>query len=223
MIKAIFWDNDGILVNTEHLYFEANRHIFKRFDIDITMEIFTEYSLVRGQSIFEFIEAKGYNSDYIEKLRQERDDYFAGLLKKNNKNLLIDGVPDALEKLHEKFLMAVVTSTRKRHFDIIHEHTGITRHFDFILTAENFENSKPHPEPYLKAFEKSGFKKSECLVVEDTERGLQAATAAGLKCIIIPNELTKGGKFLNAWKILKKISDMEDIVLSQSPVFTDAK
>ena len=104
--------------------------------------------------------------------------------------------------------MGIVTSSRKDHFEIIHKQTGFLKYFDFIVTSEDVKNTKPDPEPYLKALELSGMKKEECIVVEDSERGLRAAIAAGLKCYIIPTELTKNSDFTGAEKVLNNIKEI---------------
>jgi len=67
---------------------------------------------------------------------------------------------------------------------------------------------KPHPEPYLKALELSGFSREECLVIEDSPRGLAAAVSAGIRCMVIPSKFTSGNNFTGAYKILKSVRDL---------------
>ena len=67
---------------------------------------------------------------------------------------------------------------------------------------------QPRPEPYLLAVERSGCGKAECLVIEDSERGLLAATAAGIQCIVVPSEFTRGSGFAGAYKVLASITDL---------------
>ena len=104
--------------------------------------------------------------------------------------------------------MGIVTSSRKDHFELIHRQTGFLKYFDFVVTSEDVKNTKPDPEPYLKALEISGMKKDECIVVEDSERGLRSAIAAGLKCYIIPTSLTLNSDFSRAEKILNNIKEI---------------
>ena len=74
--------------------------------------------------------------------------------------------------------MAIVTSSPKNHFHIIHSRTGFLEFFDFYLTREDYTNSKPSAEPYLLALQKSGLNSQDVLVIEDSPRGLKAAKAA---------------------------------------------
>jgi beta-phosphoglucomutase-like phosphatase (HAD superfamily) len=81
-------------------------------------------------------------------------------------------------------------------------------YFHFVLTASDYTHSKPHPEPYLLAVERSGFRPEECLVIEDSERGLTAALAAGLRCIVVPNAFTRGSNFAGAYKVLESLTEL---------------
>ena len=73
--------------------------------------------------------------------------------------------------------------------------------------------SKPNPEPYLTALKKSGFNAEECLVVEDSPRGLASALAAGIRCLVIPNDLTRGASFTGAWRVLESCLEIPGEVL----------
>ncbi|MCL5030211.1 MAG: HAD family phosphatase [Bacteroidetes bacterium] len=204
MIKAIFWDNDGVLVDTEKLYYQANKEIFATIGIEISEDVYVEYFLKRSSGTWHLAETKGLSRDDISKLRNERDELYSNLLL--NKMEVIDGASETLAKLFGKYKMGIVTSSKKRHFDIIHNNSGLLKYFDFVLTVNDYANSKPEPDPYFKALELSGLKKEECIVVEDSERGLKSALAAGLKCIVIPTNLTKYSNFSGAEKILAKIT-----------------
>jgi len=200
-------------VDTEHIYYQANLEIFREdYGMELPEDKFIEVSLIQGRSVFELAEYKGFSESETEKFRTKRNQRYSELLRKENSKLLIDGVKETLSRLPESLYMGIVTSCRKDHFRIIHQSTGILRHFKFILASGDFEKSKPFPDPYLAALTKSGFKKNECLVVEDSERGLQAARAAGLECVMIPRGLTKRGNFTGACKILDRIEQIVDIL-----------
>jgi HAD superfamily hydrolase (TIGR01509 family) len=104
--------------------------------------------------------------------------------------------------------MGVVTSSRKDHFDVIHRHTGLLKYFDFVLTASDFSRVKPDPEPYLRAVDRSGVSPQACVAIEDSERGLESATRAGISCIVVPTSLTQGGDFAGAQRILASIGEI---------------
>jgi HAD superfamily hydrolase (TIGR01509 family) len=203
MIKAIFWDNDGILVDTEKLYYKASKLTFTKIGIDLTDQMYVEFFLKQSHGTWHLAKELGYSDETISELRRERNQLYGKLLETEIE--IIDGAESVLKKLYGKVKMGIVTSSRKDHFEIIHKQTDFLKYFDFIVTSEDVKNTKPDPEPYIKALQLSGMKKEECIVIEDSERGLRAAIAAGLKCYIIPTELTKNSDFTSAEKILDNI------------------
>jgi len=205
MIKAIFWDNDGVLVDTEHLYFQATQDVLGGFGIDLTARQFSEISLQAGESLFCL--AKGKLSEQeMETARNSRNALYAELL--SQKQTILPGVEEVLASLRGEVRMAVVTSSRRDHFDLIHRRSGLLQYFEFVLTREDYMFSKPHPEPYLAALKRSGLEPKECLAVEDSERGVRAATSAGLRCLAIPGTMNSSGDFASASKILNDISEV---------------
>jgi HAD superfamily hydrolase (TIGR01509 family) len=200
MIRAVFWDNDGVLVDTEKLYFQATRELLLPAGVTLTTELFKRISLFEGRSAFDLAEEKGVPREEILRLQAERNRRYAELLAGGVR--ILDGVEETLGSLRGKVIQAIVTSSRRSHFDVMHAGTGLLPFFDFILTREDYVLSKPDPEPYRLAMERSGCLPEECLVVEDSERGLRAALAAGIRCIVVPNELTQGAAFAGAWRIL---------------------
>ena len=208
--KWIFWDNDGVLVDTEALYFQANREALASVGIDLTRDLFEQISIREGRSTFDLAKDRGINPDTIHHLHEARNLRYCELL--GNGIRVMEGVYETLDQLAGKFSMGVVTSCRKMHFDLIHKDLKLLDFFDFVITSEDVNHTKPDPEPYLKALKKSGCTPEDCLIVEDAERGLNSATAAGIDCIVIPNGFSMRGNFSSAYKILDNISEIIDEV-----------
>ena len=108
--------------------------------------------------------------------------------------------------------MGIVTSSRREHFEVIHAGTNLLPYFDFVLMREDYTHSKPDPEPYLTAMAQNGLSAEECVVIEDSERGLRAALAAGLRCIVIPQGLTRGLDFTGALAVLDDIRQLPPLI-----------
>ena len=108
--------------------------------------------------------------------------------------------------------MAVVTSSQRQHLDLMHAGIGLTNYFEFVLAREDYGKTKPNPEPYLAALERLGMRVENCVAVEDSERGLAAAHAAGLRCLVIPNEITRSCSFQGATAILPGAAAVLDAV-----------
>ncbi len=214
MIKAIFWDNDGVLVDTEHLYFEASRDALRQVGIELSMEQFAHISLGLGKSSLCLAAEQGVNDDTLAALRQHINRRYAELLQ--NGAAPMEGASETLAALHGKVAMAIVTSSRRDHFDLIHRNNSLLGFFDFILTREDYQHSKPNPEPYLKALKVSGLRAEECLVIEDTRRGFEAARQAGLRCVVIPNRLAPDNEFNDAFQVIRDLQEVPPLVLAEA-------
>lgn len=203
MIEAILWDNDGILVDTEEMFFAATRDVLARSGVELTRAQYIEFSLTNGRSMFHRLEAAGWSAERVLALRAERDLAYAALL--GSLRGPMDGVIETLELLKGRARMAVVTTSLRKHFDLAHQGSGLRPYFDLILAREDYEQSKPHPEPYLTALSRLDVPAERCVVIEDSARGLQAALAAGLRCIVVPNHFTRGSSFEGAIAVLQDI------------------
>ncbi len=205
-IRAVFWDNDGVLVETEHLYFEANRRVLARAGVALTEDQYIDLFLVQGRGAWHLLEERGVAAAEIDRLRDQRNALYTVLIREAPR--AVPGVEDVLSQLHGRYVMGVVTSSRKDHFAAIHESTGLLPYFDFVLAVGDYARSKPEPDPYLRAIEKSGVAPEACIAIEDSERGLIAATRAGLRCLVIPSALTRRQAFPGAYRVLGGVSEI---------------
>lgn len=210
MIQAIFWDNDGVLVDTEHLYFIATRDILAKRGIELTETQYLELFLQRSRGILHFADRYGWTEDELQRARRERSALYGALLRERAR--VIDGVEDVLARLHGRYTMGIVTSSQREHFDIVHATSGLLHYFDFVLASGDYSEPKPDPAPYLAAVARAGVEKEACLVIEDSERGLVAAQAAGLKCAVVPSRLTAGRPFAGAYKILSSVREVPTLL-----------
>ncbi len=121
---------------------------------------------------------------------------------------MIPGVKETLEHLYGSYSMGIVTSSKKVHFDIIHKNTDIPGYFDFVLTREDYKESKPNPEPYQKGLQMLNVSPNECIVIEDSARGLKSANQAGLFCLMIPNALSRPATYEGDYKLLKNTAEI---------------
>ncbi|MYM93427.1 HAD family hydrolase [Duganella vulcania] len=200
MLRAILWDNDGVLVDTERLFYEANRDLFRPLGLELSERHFFDWYLADNCGAWHLLEPQLGVAE-IDAWRDERNRQYAATLASATIPA-IDGVGEVLASLSPRLRMGVVTSSNRDHFEIIHDRLDLLPHFEFVLTFETYARSKPAPDPYLLGLERLGVRADECLVVEDSPRGLQAATAAGIRCIVLRNELTRGHDFPGAWRVV---------------------
>jgi HAD superfamily hydrolase (TIGR01509 family) len=210
MIKAIFWDNDGTLVNTEPLFFEAYKQVLDQVGIKLTRDYYVNKQLKKNISILELARLKGLTEIEVENLKEEGYKKYSELLSKGVP--VMKGVRYTLNKLSKKYLMGVVTSSRLEHFNSIMTSSGLSGFFDFSITREDVKHEKPSPESYLLAIKKTGFNPSECIAIEDSERGVVAAKAANLTCYAIPNILTRENDFSMSDFVLNSAEEIFDFL-----------
>jgi len=198
--EAILFDNDGVLVDTEGYYFQANREALARFGVALDRAAYVELFLRDSRGAWDLLRERGVGEREIWLARAARDRRYQELLGEGD--LLMPGVADGLAALAGRYRLAIVTSSEPEPFAAAHARAGILHRFELALTREQYGNSKPEPEPYLVAVARLGVAPERCLVVEDSERGLRAAKAAGLACWVVPTELTRGGRFDDADAVL---------------------
>jgi HAD superfamily hydrolase (TIGR01509 family) len=208
--KYILFDNDGVLVHTEPLYFKANIKALKEF-FDISLE-FEEYMKImsEGTTVWQKACDRGFSQKEIQIARNKRNEYYQEYLK--SENILIDGVKEVLKELSKNYKMAIITTSRRVDFEIIHKDLGIVDFMDFVLCEEDYEFAKPHPQPYLKGLEIFGAAKNEAIVVEDSKRGLTAAYRAGIECVIVKNDFTTTQDFSQATFFIESLKQLKTIL-----------
>ena len=193
---AIFFDNDGVLVDTEPLFLEATQQVLATVGVEVSPQIYHDLTMRSGRTVFELATAQGISEAAIIELRAIRDQRYSELIRGGIQ--VLDGVPEALERLRGVWPTAIVTSSGRDHFEEIHAQTNLLRFFEFVLADGDYAQHKPHPAPYRAAAERMGVDPARCLAVEDTERGLVSATEAGMECLVIPHALTVEGDFSRA-------------------------
>ena len=177
--RAILWDNDGVLVDTEKVFFEANQRELATLGVEASWADFEEFSLRRGESL---LSLSGLDGDDLRALFARRDALYSELL--STEEIAIAGVGELLGRLAPRFRMGIVTSSHREHFEIIHARSGLLRHFEFHVVREDYPLGKPHPDGYLAGIERAGLPPDRCLAVEDSPRGVAAAQAAGLEVVL---------------------------------------
>ncbi|MBN2212618.1 MAG: HAD family phosphatase [Bacteroidales bacterium] len=208
--KAILWDNDGVLVDTEKYFYKAARVILKKVGIDFTRQMFKEVILVKSVGPWHLLKERGFDEKTIFRLKAERDDLYMHYLQ--TENILIDEVTEILEAFCGNKMMGIVTSSKPGHFYAMHKRTKILKYIDFVITPEDYKMYKPDPEPYLTGWKRTNLGKEMCLAVEDSRRGLLSAKGAGLDCIVIPNEMTINSDFTEADMILNNLKELKNLL-----------
>jgi len=207
--RYILWDNDGVLVNTEPWYFKATQRALEELGVALDHDQYMQI-MVAGQAAWRLAQEQGISEIVLADKKVQRDQYYQAFLRAQD--IEIPGVKGVLETLSSTFQMAVVTTSKRVDFELIHEKRDLLTHMQFCLVREDYVKSKPHPEPYLMALDRLNARPQEALVIEDSQRGLEAACAAGIDCAVIANEFTASHDFSAARYRLPCIEALCDLL-----------
>jgi HAD superfamily hydrolase (TIGR01509 family) len=188
MLKAILFDSDGVLVDTERLFFEATRDAFQAEGVGLSPAQWARWFLSEGKRSSEIAQLLGMPSGRIEKTIENR---FERFWRRIDQGVAVNpGIVETLNQLAPSFRLAIVTGATKSHFDRVHQTTGLLHYFETVVTYDDCEHVKPHPQAYLIALQRLGLQAEECVAIEDSPRGATAALAAGIRCFLLPTSLT---------------------------------
>lgn len=190
--NAVCWDHDGVLVDTEYLFFEATREAFEQVGKELSCDDWCADYLAQGKSTASIAVERGLSQLEAEALAVGRNKRYK--IKLTCSPPLRPGVEKTLQLIRD-VPMALVTGSTREQLNLIHRERSILDYFSTIISREDYSKAKPDPEPYLKAAAALGIRPEHCLAVEDSGRGLASAIAAGMKCIVIPTKLTASQDF----------------------------
>jgi HAD superfamily hydrolase (TIGR01509 family) len=213
MISTIFLDNDGVLVDTEKYYFEANMETSRRYGYELTLEEYRRLFLAEGTGMRDVADRLGWSDEHFAGYRAERDALFYRLV--TTREIVLPGVAEGLALLKSRFDLCIVTSCHRQLFDAVHRRTGFGRFFSRVVSEESVKRHKPHPEPYLTAMAIMRVTPEGCMAIEDSERGLRSAADAKLSCIIVPCEMTRDQIFTRADFVAASFLDAVDKIAKE--------
>ena len=192
MVRAICFDFDGTLVDSEHLHYASWQSELQPFGCSLEK---TDY-MSRFSGVSTYATAKTLIQDFqlpveIEQLMQQKTDRFLSLLK-TELPVPMPGTEALLKTIQNTELtMALVTGSYRCEIEPVLENLGWRDFFPLIITRDDVTNAKPHPEPYLKAIECLNLSASECLALEDSATGIRSAHDAGLTVLAVTTEHTR--------------------------------
>ena len=211
MIKGVIFDLDGVLVSTDEMHYQAWKRLAQELHITgFTREDNRRQRGVSRMASLEIVLEKAdrtYSEEEKIELAERKNGYYLELLEEMDESSVLENVKDVLEKLKNGGLLLAVGSASKN-APVILEKTGLMPYFDKISCGLDTTKSKPDPEVFLVAAKKLGLPPEECLVVEDSAAGIEAAAAGGMKSLGV-------GPFyqsLHADPALCKVEDWESIL-----------
>jgi beta-phosphoglucomutase len=202
MIKACIFDLDGVIVDTAHYHFIAWQRLAKELGITFT-EVDNErlkgVSRMRSLEIILEIGGIHLSNEEMEKLATKKNSWFVEYINAMKANEIFPGVKELLKNLRSNGIKVALASSSKN-ADTVIRLLDIENLFDAIVDGNMIVNTKPDPEIFLLAARKLGIDPKDCVVFEDAEAGVEAAIAAGMRCVGVgsPEQLGKANEVVKA-------------------------
>jgi HAD superfamily hydrolase (TIGR01509 family) len=182
---AVVFDLDGVLLDSEQVWNEAKRELVEeqggrwreQAPRDMMGMSSPEWSRYLVEELGVPLEAAAVSDEVVARLERI---YRAGLP-------LLDGAPEAVRRLAGRFPLGLASSSNREIIDLFLELTGLAKHFAVTLSSEEVARGKPAPDVYLEAVRRLGTEPERCAAVEDSENGIRAARAAGVRVLALPN------------------------------------
>jgi HAD superfamily hydrolase (TIGR01509 family) len=192
--SAVIFDMDGVLADTEPLHGACFVEAFGRFGLSVTLEDYRQAVTLGGSTVRDYFARLGGNLSDWETVKAIKDKLLSTAVDGS-----VQPMPGALDLLRElrsrQVPTALATSARRTSLQIIMDHLDFWDCFSEFVTKDEAQEEKPDPEIFLIAAKKLGVRPEDCVVIEDSPRGLLAADRAGMKCIAVPTPSTADGDF----------------------------
>jgi HAD superfamily hydrolase (TIGR01509 family) len=202
---AILFDFDGVIVDSESLHHRAYEIALAPHGVvSIPMEVYADRFSNRGLGL-EYCAQQVPGLD-LRELKRRKDWFFREILETDAR--LLPGVAEALGDLGERRPLALATGSSRDAVAPVLRRFALLDLFRVIVGREDYDLDKPAPDAFLRACASLGEAPASCLAVEDSLKGLSAARAAGIPCVVIPNDYTRNGNFEGAAAILSSLHEL---------------
>jgi HAD superfamily hydrolase (TIGR01509 family) len=198
-LKAIIFDCDGVIADTEPVHFAAFQKVLGQYAIELTLEdYYSQYLALDDRGCFTRAFSNNGRSLSGDKLRELIERKAAEVEPAMRAHLRIfPGVADFIRRAAQRYRLAIASGALRHEVELIAGQAGVRDCFTALTTAEDVNRSKPHPDPFLKALTMLNaalgyqIKASECLVIEDAIHGVSAAHLAGMLCVAVTNTYSR--------------------------------
>ena len=184
MLQTVIFDMDGVIVDTEPVHNYAYYQHFKELGIEVSAEMYASFTGNSTKNVFQKIKDHFGVAEDIPTLVEKKRSLFNDAFDTKADLFLLEGVEELIKQLHQNGIQLILASssskvTINRVFNRFNLHT----YFSYIVSGEDFPQSKPNPDIFLEAVRLSKSNKENCIVIEDSTNGIKAANAAGVFCV----------------------------------------
>lgn len=204
--RAVVFDLDGLMFNTEELYVEVGTELLRRRGYEFSPELLDQMMGRPSRVALQIMIDTHTLQATVEELLAETDELFPDILRQRLAPM--PGLVELLDALEQRQIpKGIATSSRRAFVERVLAKFKYEPRFSPILTSEDITEGKPHPEIYLKAAERLGVATSEMVVLEDSQNGCASAVAAGAITVAVPSGHSKRHSFRGAALIADSLAD----------------
>jgi HAD superfamily hydrolase (TIGR01549 family) len=221
MLKAVIFDMDGVIFDSELLHATLEEELFKELGFCLTLEEHNGYVGTTSHYMWTDLKRKFNLTTSVDDLvENERKKFYESLSENNIKECIIEGVEELIVKIYNSNLkIAVASSSPINIIEKVINTIDLNMYFNVIVSGDYVIESKPKPDIFLYAAEKLGVNPNECLVIEDSHNGVLAAKAADMFCIGYVNKNSGDQNLENADLIIENYNtiniEMLDSILNK--------
>ncbi|MCA4782022.1 HAD-IA family hydrolase [Empedobacter stercoris] len=184
MIKTVIFDMDGVIVDTEPVHKYAYFEHYKELNIPVTEELFATFTGQSTKNVYQILKDKFDLKEEVNDLVLRKRAIFNDAFDTKPDLYLIDGVEELIKDLYaNKIELILASSASKSTIDRVFSRFQLDQYFSHKISGENFPKSKPDPAIFLHAAEIAKSEYDECIVIEDSTNGVEAAFCANLYCL----------------------------------------
>ena len=187
MIKAIIFDMDGVIFDSETMYINDLIRFFKQHDIEIQVSDCIPLIGIDSKLYYEQAYTMWNNKTDFLTFKKLLQDYFHSL-NRNYKAVVRPQIYSVLETLSKHYKIALASSSRFYTINNALDQADLKKYFTLIVSGEQFKESKPNPEIYLHTIKELNVKKDEVIIIEDSPKGILAANRAGIKVLALKDD-----------------------------------
>jgi beta-phosphoglucomutase-like phosphatase (HAD superfamily) len=219
-IKAVLFDMDGVLLDSEPLHDAINLQILRELGVEADSSVTDPFVGRTSEALWGALKEQLLLSESIEVLTERQWAYVIRALPDSGIEAS-EGLHDLLTYIEEHSIRATIASSSRGAFvEAVLEHLGIARYFEGYTCGVDIVHSKPAPDIFLLAAEKLGVLPSECLVIEDSSAGVRAGKAAGMYTVGYVNPTSEGQDVSAADVMVVNLADVRHII-AQKNAFED--
>lgn len=212
MIKAIIWDMDGVIIDSETHYLRLEKEFLGRLGIFVEENILHDYMGTPFSNYFPILAKKYGSSKNKDEAKEEYIKFIKELYAEHVQ--LTPGLKEVFEDLNKDYKFALATSTVESLASTALERFSLVNFFKVRVHGDDIKNGKPDPEIFLKALSDLGFEKNETVVIEDSLNGMKAGKAAGMKVIGFKASHNKDVDFSIADYVIEDLREIPRIIKS---------